>query len=626
MILNFKNFYFAFGISLFLNACSTSGSREVASFVRDEPKMCAAIRGNGELMLAHITSLAMLTEEFGLFDGLAGGSSATYSMFLYESVAQNPSLENCSREKLKNQKCSRIEIAERASLLLKSMYAYIDQVKSSKDVELAMNAYRALEELKVKSSHLNFEVLSTQPQSAMELLKHSKDLHKLRMQIEELLASPNLSALVNPRFVSVLVRGEGDPVLGLSPLQTTPKDLATKAFLLKEAKDMISQFGSFKADSKNILFRPGVLSFQELGKRMGLIANFYAGRGNLADNSDYKEWELRQVLNSCAARTKGKSWFEIQQSEKQCTQKLVSLITEYNATHDHESVKYPRVFDRVGEKLSILGIVAALKNSTMDFKDYSNKYLGNPNFKFTENDFDLFHKISFAYFGRDFDVQRLEENSKLNEFKNDYKMQRVMTVANPTWEEILTLSPAEPGLNALTIAEDFKVGAGNHFVDNRKKIDPKFPPEHASTAGWADLSPTLALKSIGCDDVIYVTRRETEGNFLYGVVKQLGADENDLHQLYSLENAQSSFSQALKNASGVWCTDWNASDLAAPNFEALDNNIFKSTQLEALDTENLKSLLLRKQSRFNEKISSPKYIGCGGTAPVKSGHLSNEFE
>lgn len=38
------------------------------------PQNCAAIRGNGELVMSHFSSLARFVEDQGVIDGLAGGT------------------------------------------------------------------------------------------------------------------------------------------------------------------------------------------------------------------------------------------------------------------------------------------------------------------------------------------------------------------------------------------------------------------------------------------------------------------------------------------------------------------------------------------------------------------------
>ena len=96
------------------------------------PDRCVAIRGNGELIPAHWSAMGRLLEEEGLFDGGAGGSSASVTLFLYESILLNPQLRTCAGG---SRACSDSEAAIRASLLMKSLAAYLDVVKNDDDFQ-----------------------------------------------------------------------------------------------------------------------------------------------------------------------------------------------------------------------------------------------------------------------------------------------------------------------------------------------------------------------------------------------------------------------------------------------------------------------------------------------------------
>ena len=82
-------------------------------------KLCAAIKGNGPRILSHFTSLARITEELGMLDAAAGGSSGSISMFLYESMSMNAAVNKCG-----DRPCSASEKAARMALLLKSVHGY----------------------------------------------------------------------------------------------------------------------------------------------------------------------------------------------------------------------------------------------------------------------------------------------------------------------------------------------------------------------------------------------------------------------------------------------------------------------------------------------------------------------
>ena len=57
--------------------------------------LCVGVRGNGPRLWAHFPSLARVVEAFGPIHGMAGGSSATVTGFLLESIEANPFVTQC---------------------------------------------------------------------------------------------------------------------------------------------------------------------------------------------------------------------------------------------------------------------------------------------------------------------------------------------------------------------------------------------------------------------------------------------------------------------------------------------------------------------------------------------------
>ncbi len=54
------------------------------------PRLCAAVRGNGQSILTHFASLSQIVGHYGVVDGMAGGSSGSITTFVYESMLKNP--------------------------------------------------------------------------------------------------------------------------------------------------------------------------------------------------------------------------------------------------------------------------------------------------------------------------------------------------------------------------------------------------------------------------------------------------------------------------------------------------------------------------------------------------------
>ena len=62
---------------------------------------------------------------------------------------------------------------------------------------------------------------------------------------------------------------------------------------------------------------------------------------------------------------------------------------------------------------------------------------------------------------------------------------------------------------------------------------------------------------MGCDKVIYLTRRGDESRFAVGVSSLLGMEDQDYAALYDLASSNSGFSRSLEEADGVMCTAWD---------------------------------------------------------------------
>ncbi|MGZ3745651.1 MAG: hypothetical protein ACXVBQ_17435, partial [Pseudobdellovibrionaceae bacterium] len=137
-------------------AMSLAGSGAYANY-------CAAIRGNGELMPAHWGAMSSLVEDQGLPSAMAGGSSASITMFLLESLSQNP-LAKTNSEK---------------ALLIKSFQGYLEALAQTPE-GLAMQSIladkSAFQSLIDKAPSLDKALADP---SNRELLKHLGDLHTL---------------------------------------------------------------------------------------------------------------------------------------------------------------------------------------------------------------------------------------------------------------------------------------------------------------------------------------------------------------------------------------------------------------------------------------------------------------
>ena len=186
-----------------------------------------------------------------------------------------------------------------------------------------------------------------------------------------------------------------------------------------------------------------------------------------------------------------------------------------------------RIDDRVGQHLRVLAITSVLTGQAAQaFATAYAHYLAAEAWTLPVT----FADVKAGYWGAAVDVSGVVSNPL---GFADLKTSKAMTLGQATWREVLSLSPAEPGLARAQILDATRVTAG----------------------GWPDLEPVLALRNAGCERVIYLTRRGQESAFARGVTTLLGASASDDTALYDLGTATSSFTTALTEAAGVWCSD-----------------------------------------------------------------------
>jgi hypothetical protein len=114
------------------------------------------------------------------------------------------------------------------------------------------------------------------------------------------------------------------------------------------------------------------------------------------------------------------------------------------------------------------------------------------------------------------------------------KTSKAVSLGTATWKEVLSVSPAEPGLTAAVEMADGQYSVG----------------------GWSDGQPVLVLKNIGCDYVIYLTRPNGEGAFIEGVTELLGITDDEWLKIFDL-TSESSHRLSLTESAGRWCADWD---------------------------------------------------------------------
>lgn len=473
---------------------------------RPRYNVCAAVRGNGNLVMAHYGALGHYHEYYPAFEGFAGGSSASLTAFIYESIKLNPILTQCG-----DRPCSAIESRLRLSFLLKSVLGYVEAFQNGDDVQALLNLSGVIGKLKAVFEQANFsELLQTKPM-------------KVANDILTVLTSPDLNGIINPTLIS--------------PLRTF-KNLP---FHILELRDNVLKFGQWEAADSRIFLFPGFFNWERFAESVGRVADFYAGYHDF-----YPQQSLDRLLSACAERFRGKLWEDevVLEDGRSCQREMVKLIDLYRTSMKEKKQNSLRIDEPIGKAmLSLVSTSVITGKSVETYKAAKNNYEWGRSFDLAIDFSDVFA----GYFGPDDALDRIESNYR---GYSDLRTEKFLALGNLSWRSILTTSPAEPSLSEM---QPLPPVAGY--------------PEIYSAGGWVDLSPTLVLRNAGCKEVVYFTRYVSLSSgpaFADSIINLLGATPEQRAELMSPDperDPPSSFSLATAEASAVWCTDW---DMTSP--------------------------------------------------------------
>lgn len=537
---------------------------------------CAAIRGNGQLMPAHWGSLAKITEKAGLPSAMAGGSSASITMFLTESIAMNP-LSDTNLKK---------------SLLIKSFEGYVEALTQTDDGKAIMALMANQDELKQLLGKLNkLEEVYVQVAQNKQLLE----------AVSQILNSSDLKAIINPEFIHYI--GKTQKIMEMGQKTSNPGLTATANYRSNEIKNAIKNFGKFSAQSDlTLFFRPGIISFEKFSELIGRMANFYALYG-LEDTNPLKRIStklLGDFLNECSESSKGLTWQEIVKVKPTCqlsfTKAALAYRSELKKQEGVGTLLKSREFDQIGARIPSFPTTSVIiKQGVERFNVAAKSYELNSEKSFG-SEFKIHHtQYRFGYWGKSTDLEKIQNNLKSSSgyidgkgkhqnLSKDKKSQKFLSLGEASWKSALSTSPAEPGLAKILPVKSHQLIEGKmvSIVDTTV----------LSAGGWDDLHPTLVLNAYGCENIVYITRRGGDSMFGQGVVKKLTkiggfnweewnklskeekrvknaeGDPDDIGEgasawskLYNLANPESSFSKSLKLADAVWCTNWDEKEI-----------------------------------------------------------------
>lgn len=659
---------------------------------------CIAIRGNGELMPAHWGALAQTVENFGVPKGMAGGSSGSISTFLMESFLMNPLLKDESLQqqntKLTSEELMRTKAAYLA-FMIKSLQGFVSFHTEQPKYQHFFQAIKTLMNVDGKNEDLTtrlsqFVQKNKNPLVAYDTFTHIKEL-MVEAKNSKIFFGPQVerfyNALLNlpPDQTSLLqLVPESEPNTKEDPLVIIFK---TEYAKLKEG---LSVFGSFNAkDDKTLFYRGGIVNFKALANVFGFIANFYS----LNNASATSFTPFRTLLEDCAEQTSGLSWNEIiekssstsaatttiishsssspssissslSSSPSLCKGKLHTAIKAYINDREKHPVasKSLRLDNNVGDYfhalISTSVVVDDTNNASTTTKSVVERLLAEQKAYNEKNYSELndeayrlglenppikSNNLKFGYWGHPNDLNLTQEfmNAKENEelwgplIKT--KKERFLSLGTATWREVLSLSPAEPGLSSML-----------HFKNNGK--------DYISFGGWSDLLPVPVLKFMGCEKVVYVTRQGGESLFAQGIAKRLlnlkeiewkdldpsstnlnnmtsyynntGRTLNIFPELYptqwskmfNLAHPESNFNLSLKAADAIICTHWNDFDVKKQYKdmieEAYNAPIYNPSHLDFLGLKpTVKNKLITTADNtlapnIIRQFKIPQYSGC----------------
>lgn len=512
--------------------------------------VCVGLRGNGPRIWAHFGALARIVEDVGPIGATIGGSSGSISAFLAESIMMNPAFEcddrPCTEEDARRER-------DQIALLFKSVEGYAEFLKNRPEAMVFQDAaaiVRSAREARFTDlAQLDLAALADDPQAAtVELERAARLVANLRSLLEQGAVSKTAS------FALDLLDDEVEALV-LAPLPTDPAEVLVRLRRLRDIADATANFGSFTAEDPTLLVRSGVVDFEALTERLGVIANFYAGVGFEPSDfeADNDPRSFGRFLEDCAEGTRGMPWAggvaEHAPFGESCQARLDGLIEQHWALHDFRNDAGNRIDDRVGEHLPTVISTSVMTGRTVEVWKAAmahHRDVGDHAYAWPlpgdDPDPLSFEDTRFGYWGPDALVDAIVADP---EGLDDLKTRKAMALGHVTWREALSFSPAEPGLSRAREMD------GTSWEDATR----------VSAGGWSDLFPVQAMRNMGCEQSIFVTTVAKVHGFQNGLARMLGMTDDEKAALYEPDLPQSSFGQALSLAHdeghALLCTRWD---------------------------------------------------------------------
>ena len=472
----------------------------------DALPLCVGIRGNGPRLFAHFPALARIVEALGPIHGAAGGSSASMTTFILESIESNPYVLHCGEGMC----CTDVEQRARVSFLLKSVQALREDIINP-----------SLRLIPVITQVLAAKIPSR--------LQHGDEVQALDDLIAILLNAED--GVVNPAAIEIL--------------QTSPNPFFHAADILGATFGAASDDFTVN-DDPFIFVREYLPNFLGAAEGVDIAASFYAGFAPV-DSA-----RMRNLLDACAVPSLGLEWVSgIDQLmltvpvisdvgarstvRRTCGEEFMVIFTDFE--EQRASANFPsRLDDKVGSKIQTMITTSVLRGNGATLwkqavSDYETVNLPiNLKTIFDED-------VRLGYFGDKKSLGSVRD--QLPYLFDDVKSRLYLEIGEATWRDVLLRSPAEP-----TVSRGVEINNSNSG-------------NLISVGGWVDPVPAQVLRSMGCDRVVLVNRPDGTGTFPLELAGELGISQEMIDDLYDLTDPSSSWTTALFAADATICADWD---------------------------------------------------------------------
>lgn len=546
-----------------------------AAFAAEKPGVCVALRGNGFRVAAHFGAMARVVEDVGVPEVIVGGSSSNITMFITESVTLNPYL---SEQKEKQQ--------EEIAFLLKSVPEYLlnftqhDILKDVRDLVTDKEKQTRIKDVFAKFTSIK----SPLKYGYAGWVFLSDGLFRDLLSIKN---SIYVKEAIHPEFLAYREEtGKIKKEMEKEKDEVKKAELAkVVAYREKQVGDALGSASKFDARTDvNLFFRPGIIHHKGLSHIFDRVASFYAGYNikNRRMGEDMKKW-----IGACAPGSKGKTFSEIEAANPFCGSELRRLGLSYLKHYDHIVKRNRpaqfRYADALGKKILTYSMSSVIVGASADrFNEMKSQFdrTSDPDFgnKFAASVADF----RIGYFGdektfnsvkRRLSSPFVDQSGRPQDFRGDFKSERMISLGNATWEKALPASAAEPGQSRpvpTTLSSGEKV---------------------LTFGGWADPNSAHLLKGLDCQTIVsLMTSTKIGYNFGEQVIKRLMPQMKGIQELtdeeiafgtddmttdFSLwrnpKNPRSSENISLKAADGVMCTQWDEANAMDPNHTMEEN-------------------------------------------------------